>query len=70
MLNDLELPQYVVVEAIVGGIHDNSSETNSKREKGLGHGCVPYRWIEDLFPGWFEKEYYSIHSSFQGNCSY
>ena len=59
-----------MVEAIVGGIHDNSPETDTEGEEWLRHSCVPYWRIEDLLPGWFKEEYYSIDGPFQRDCPY
>lgn len=62
------LPQYVVVETIVRGVHDNGAEANSKGEEGLSDSRVPNRWMEDLLPSWFEKEYYTVPGSLQRHC--
>lgn len=61
-------PVYAMIEAIVGGKHNDRSDADGQREETLDYGLLPDSGIKQLSPLGLQKEDDAIDSTIQGNC--
>lgn len=63
-------PVDILAETIVGGVHDNVTKADGKREEHLGDSCIPHLRLQQLMPLRLEEVQDAIDGPRQGESTY